>query len=174
MTKQAQEKCVRIMCKTAKARGFFAGEVTDPYVQGFCKTAEAYGVNPVELMKVAGWGWLGDAWDGFSNGMKRVGQGLWGGIKALNQYNPLSSMINRSSSAANGGGKGVPTPMGAPAGGPAPHPMGAPAGGPVPQPMKAPSGGPAPQPMRAPAGGPVPQPMGAPAGGPVPQPMQHK
>lgn len=46
----------------------------DAYTEGFCKTAEAYGVDPRELVKVAGAaGLLG----------KLSKSPLWGGVKAL-------------------------------------------------------------------------------------------
>ena len=57
-----------------------AGRFSNPaYAAGFRKTAEAYGLDPDQLVKLAGF-W-GDLWDGVFS--KDTAQNLWSGIKSV-------------------------------------------------------------------------------------------
>lgn len=77
-----KEKCLVMMRKAAAAkrlndkimtkRAEYRAQMqpSEAYIAGFCKAAEAYGVDPEELLKEAQW-------------LKSIGKGIVGGAKAL-------------------------------------------------------------------------------------------
>jgi hypothetical protein len=65
--------------KIMQKRAAFANRPSDAYLAGFCKAAEEVGVNPLELMKIAG---IGNWFIGGLNKLKNFGSNLAQGISA--------------------------------------------------------------------------------------------
>lgn len=119
MKKEATHKTLFPVCKTAEAARLYSKVMqkvaehrprpSDAYIAGFCKAAEDAGVDPVQLIKAAGW-WS-DKWSGLKQDMQDAWEGTKGFVGAFvdpDLYKDFGKNIwSGTKSALTGLGQGV-------------------------------------------------------------------
>ena len=119
MTNDSRHTALSQMCKTAEAARLYSKvmqkvaehrlQPSDAYIAGFCKAAEDAGVDPVQLIKAAGW-WS-DKWSGLKQDMQDAWEGTKGFVGAFvdpDLYKDFGKNIwSGTKSALTGLGQGV-------------------------------------------------------------------